>query len=528
MIILVCFILIVYKNAYVTILSGQTYSASTRAKTASYLINKNEFPVSVTKILYYTNNLNYDENYLKILENFDELSVKLDVVSMSVICVLENGKSVFVFDSDSNEPTNVLESHRYMLGHEVDKEDPFFEFLSLINSNKNFEQKLSGSNTERGFVGTWYEPVIIENSNIICWISVSISMEKLLYNYLNPEVFSISILSALFLLIGFALLLLVIYITISKPITSMSRHISRLVSKDKTKLEVTEILIKNNDEIGDLAKSCNYMMKNLESYISHIKEITTEKDQVAAELNIANEIQHSMLPCIFPAFPNLKEIDIYATMLPAKKIGGDFYDFFLVTKSKLAFVISDVSGKGISAALFMVISKTLIKNQLQTTYDPAEALFAINNQLCINNDLAMFTTSFIGILDLETGVINFSNAGHNSPLVKHNGKFEFLKTKKKFVLAAIPNLKYKSESIQLDPGDIIYLYTDGVTEALNPKKELFTEQRLRENLNKIDTEKSSLIDIINIIKKDVNEFTADNSQSDDITMLILRYYGSKN
>ena len=242
-----------------------------------------------------------------------------------------------------------------------------------------------------------------------------------------------------------------------------------------------------------------------------------------AELNVARNIQRDMLPCIFPAFPEKEEFDVYATMEPAKEVGGDFYDFFLVDDRHLAVVISDVSGKGVPAALFMVIAKTLIKNQTQPGIPLGEVFTRVNNQLCENNGEAMFVTSFMGVLDLDTLAFTFVNAGHNPPLLMRSGQgYEFLQVEPGFVLAGLEGMHYKEETIQLGHGDRLFLYTDGVTEAINAASELYGEDRLKAALNKGAALQPE--DLLAAVKTSMNEFTAGAEQFDDITMLSLEVH----
>lgn len=228
-----------------------------------------------------------------------------------------------------------------------------------------------------------------------------------------------------------------------------------------------------------------------------------------------------MLPCIFPPFPDREEFDIYASMNPAKEVGGDFYDFFLTDDTHLAVVMADVSGKGVPAALFMVITKSLIKNYAQLVEDPAEVFTRTNKQLCENNDEGMFVTAFMGILDLESGLFSFANAGHNPPLIrKGNGDFEWLKMQPRFVLAGMETTIYKTEQIQLAKGDVFFTYTDGVTEAMNQAHELFSDNKLLETINQ--TKDMSVEEMLQHIKAEVAAFSDGAEQADDITMLALK------
>ena len=276
----------------------------------------------------------------------------------------------------------------------------------------------------------------------------------------------------------------------------------------------------NRNETGILAEAFKTMVLDLDTYIENLTKAAAEKEHIGAELSIATEIQASMLPRIFPPFPNRNEFDIFATMLPAREVGGDFYDFFLIDENKLAVVMADVSGKGVPAALFMVIAKTLIKNNACTGKSPAEVFETVNRMLCENNETGMFVTAFMGYADLRNGNFVYVNAGHDPPLVrKTGGEFEFVNTKPSRILAGFENTAYKEEEIKLDPGDILYLYTDGVTEAMNTNNELFSDQRLLETINRYRD--CPLQELLSSIKNEIDLFTAGAEQSDDMTMLAL-------
>ena len=278
----------------------------------------------------------------------------------------------------------------------------------------------------------------------------------------------------------------------------------------------------SNDEISDLAIGFNNMAASLKTYINDLTAVTAEKERIGAELDIAKHIQASMLPCIFPAFPERHEIDIFATMDPAKEVGGDFYDFFMVDERHLAIVMADVSGKGVPAALFMVIGKTLIKDHTFPDRDLGEVFTAVNNLLCEANSEGLFITAFEGVLDLVTGEFTFVNAGHEMPFIcKAGGNFEPYKIRAGFVLAGMENMKYKAGTMQLDVGDKIFQYTDGVTEATNINNELYGMDRLGEILNKVKN--GTPHEILPAVKKNIDEFVGEAPQFDDITMLCLEY-----
>ena len=247
------------------------------------------------------------------------------------------------------------------------------------------------------------------------------------------------------------------------------------------------------------------------------KEETQKAERIATELNLASDIQGSMLPNIFPAFPDRKEFDIFASMNPAKEVGGDFYDFFMVDEDHLAMVIADVSGKGIPAALFMVIAKTLIKDHTQLGLSPGEVFTKVNQILCEGNDAELFVTAWMGLLDLRTGEMKFANAGHNPPIIQINNEIKFLTSKPGFVLAGLENVKYKEFELTLSKGDKLFLYTDGATEATNKDKELFGEKRLIDSFARLKDDGCKAI--LDGVKADIDEFVGEAEQFDDLTLL---------
>ncbi len=309
--------------------------------------------------------------------------------------------------------------------------------------------------------------------------------------------------------------------SVVKPLRLISHEASEF-AKDSGKISKKLTNIKTGDEIETLAKSVHNMEVDINKYISDITVITKEKERIGAELSVATNIQASMLPSIFPAFPERSEFDIFASMTPAKEVGGDFYDFFLVDNDHLAMVMADVSGKGVPAALFMVISKTLLKNCTQTGSSPKEVLEKVNNQLCEGNDAEMFVTVWLGIYEISTRKLMAANAGHEYPVIKReNGEFELYKDKHGFVLAGMEGAKYREYELQLNKGDKLFVYTDGVPEATNINNELYGTERMLYSLNK--NKDNSMEDILSTVKKDVDKFVGNAPQFDDITMLGIEF-----
>ena len=276
-------------------------------------------------------------------------------------------------------------------------------------------------------------------------------------------------------------------------------------------------------ELGALSYAINAMAGELKRYIANLTAVTAEKERIGAELNVATQIQADMLPSIFPAFPGRPEFDIYASMQPAKEVGGDFYDFFLIDDNTLAIVMADVSGKGVPAALFMVITKTLIQNTALSGKSPEVVFGIVNKMLCDHNDAGMFVTAILGYLDIPSGRFTFVNAGHNPPLLRKNGVFDWLKSKVGFVLAGDEDTFYRQQEITIKPGDELFLYTDGVTEAVNGAEELFGDPRLLEAANA--NPDKPLKEFTEAIKHEIDKFADGAEQADDITMLALRING---
>ena len=282
-----------------------------------------------------------------------------------------------------------------------------------------------------------------------------------------------------------------------------------------------------NDEVGDLALAFNNMSASLTEYIDNLTKVTAEKERIGAELNVATQIQADMLPRVFPPFPDrTEEFDLYATMDPAKEVGGDFYDFFLVDEDHLGLVMADVSGKGVPAALFMVIAKTLIKNRALLGGSPAEVLAYANDQLCEGNEAELFVTVWFGILELSTGKGIAANAGHEHPAIRRaGGQYELVIYRHSPAVATMEGIPFKQHEFELHPGDSFFVYTDGVAEATNAENELYGTDRMLEALNR--NPDATAKEQLETVRKSIDDFVGEAPQFDDITMLGLNYFGKK-
>ena len=311
----------------------------------------------------------------------------------------------------------------------------------------------------------------------------------------------------------FAVLFVLIYFLIKKIIINNLRKINKgLAEITNGNLNVT-VDVRSNEEFASLSDDINQTVGTLKRYIAEAAA------RIDKELEFAKQIQYSSLPTVFPKSNAFR---LYAQMITAKEVGGDFYDFYMLNDSTVAFLVADVSGKGIPAAMFMMRAKTVIRDLAERGLEPDEIFTIANEKLCENNDAGMFVTAWLGILDTKTGVMKFANAGHNPPLFKRNGEaFEYMKTRSGMLLAGMEGMKYRKNELQLMPGDKLYLYTDGVTEATDNNTELYGEQRLLDFVNSLgETEPESLC---NLIKEEVDKFVGTAPQFDDITMLAINF-----
>ena len=309
---------------------------------------------------------------------------------------------------------------------------------------------------------------------------------------------------------------------IVRPLERMTQKVRSLGGKNL--LFRMEDEYRTGDEIEVLAESFATLSEKTLQYVDQVKRVTAEKERIGAELTMANAIQRSQLPRLFPPFPNRHEFNLFATMKPAKEVGGDFYDFFMVDNDHVALVMADVSGKGVPAALFMMVTRMLIKSRLQSGESPSEALTNVNRQLCESNELGFFVTAWLAVLEISTGKGVAVNAGHEHPVLRRSGeKYELILYRHSLALAALDGVQFRQHEFQLCPGDSFFVYTDGVTEATSSEKELFGTDRMLEALNK--TPDAEPDEILANVMGEINRFMDGEDQFDDITMMCLKYNG---
>lgn len=465
--------------------------------------------------------------YQEMYDLFNQLKKDGDITFLSLVVPDEDSVCFYIdamVEEMGDDPANQLPYGSDILYVDAaNPDDPadmekYITIWERYAENKGIDEPLVTDN-DYGYNYTGVSVILDENGKAIAEIQYILDMSEV-RAYLNS--FLVNMLLISFAIIAVTIIVYIFFVRkmVTKPVGKLTAFTQQIT--ETSAFENQRIDIKTGDEIQSLSESFNFMLAELENYIANLSKVTAEKERIGAELDIAKHIQASMLPCIFPAFPDRKEIDIYATMDPAKEVGGDFYDFFMVDERHLAIVMADVSGKGVPAALFMVIGKTLIKDHTTPDRDLGKVFSAVNNMLCEANSEGLFITAFEGVLDLVTGEFNFVNAGHEMPYIcKAGGNFEAYKIRPGFVLAGMEDMRYKAGTMQLEVGDKIFQYTDGVTEATNINNELYGMDRLGVILNKVKN--GTPHEILPAVKRDIDEFVGEADQFDDITMLCLEY-----
>ena len=465
-----------------------------------------------------------DESYVYSEDLLRELKILNNLTFLYVLAPdAEQDDLLYVFDifSEGNDP-----SHIYTLGERAGESEIEYDVVMGIYESGEAIYQVSVTKSEYGYLATAPVPVLDGMGNVTAVACADISMDAVIADIRFQTVVIAGIVLVIMVLALIAILL-IINKKVLKPVIALSKHMSDF-SAEEGNLEHFDFKA-SGDEIQAMAENYNAMVGDIKTYIENLAATTAEKERIGTELGVATRIQKSLLPCIFPAFPDRAEFDIHASMFPAKEVGGDFYDFFLVDEHTLAVVVADVSGKGVPAALFMVIAKTLIKNNAQKAApgpgkSPGEVFATVNEMLRENNAERMFVTAFMAYIDLKSGAINCVNAGHNPPLIgRADGSHEYLRVKPAIILACFVGRTYDEYETTLAEGDSFFLYTDGVTEAMNEAEELFGEDRLLAALNRYGELPPE--GLLHVIKDEIDSFAGAMEQADDITMLALRYKG---
>ncbi len=470
-----------------------------------------------------------DARYISTQRFIRDLAESNDVIYLYVVRPHDKGVT-FLFDSDMElTETGDYSSGGYCaLGTYVDLIGEFARNLDKLLAGEPVSPIIQ-EDPSYGWMMTAMTPILHEDGTVCAYVMTDISMQDVMDS--RREFLLGLALLLLGLTVGFIVLFLfILRRQVVQPINLLTSATGDFIGNNETELASGEAVVNvpeihTGDEIQQLGDAFRQMEEDMITYVHNFALVTAEKERIGAELNVATQIQADMLPRIFPAFPERKEFDIFASMNPAKEVGGDFYDFFMTDDDHLGIVIADVSGKGVPAALFMVIAKTLIKNHAQFNITaPGDVFTQTNEQLCEGNDAGLFVTGWMGVLEISTGKFVYVNAGHNPPLLKRaGGGFDWLKSRPGFVLAGMEGVRYRENTIQLNPGDQLFLYTDGVTEATDTHKELFGEARLQAALN--EAPDVPVTELLPRIRARIDEFVGEAEQFDDITMLSMLYKG---
>ncbi len=466
-----------------------------------------------------------DEAYYITQEFIRDMVDSNDVEYLYVVRPHGTGVT-FLFDSDmeTGEGGEYEDGGYCALGTYVDLVGEFKENLDNLLAGQPVAPIIQWDESF-GWLMTAMTPVLHADGTMAGYVMTDISMNEVM-NTQRTFLIALAVLLAALTVCFIALFLVVMRRKVIRPIEQLTRATGSFIQNNEEELAagtatVNVPAIRTGDEVELLADSFRKMEEDMISYIRSFMDITAEKERIGAELNVATQIQADMLPRIFPAFPERPEFDIYASMTPAKEVGGDFYDFFLVDDDHLALVMADVSGKGVPAALFMVIAKTLLKNAAQTGLSPKAVLEKVNNQLCENNEAEMFVTVWLGFYEISTGRLTAANAGHEYPAIQRaNGEFELFKDHHGFVLAGMENARYREYELELGMGDTLFVYTDGVAEATNGANALYGTDRMLEALNR--SRDRAPEELLRDVKRDIDRFVGGVPQFDDITMLAIR------
>ncbi len=463
--------------------------------------------------------------YEQMYNLFNKLKKEGNITYLSLVVPHENSVTFYidalVEEMGDNPASQLTYGTNVLYIDAANPNDPadYEKYITIWNAykeNKGLDKPIVTDNSY-GYNYTGVSVVLDENGKAIAEIQYILDMSSVrsyLFSILNTMIV------ICFGLIGIVILVYIVFVRnmVTKPIGKLTKFTEEITRNNS--FENQSIELHTGDEIESLSQSFNFMLAELTEYISNLSKMTAEKERIGAELDVARHIQASMLPCVFPPFPERHEFDIYATMTPAKEVGGDFYDFFFIDDDHLALVMADVSGKGVPAALFMMISKTLIKSIAQNRHSPSSVLEKVNNQLCENNEAEMFVTVWLGILEISTGKMKCVNAGHEFPAIKRkDGQWELYKDKHGFVVAGMENAKYKEYELQFNPGDKLFVYTDGVAEATDSNNVLYGTDRMIDALNR--AKDKSVKELLEFVHSDVDLFVGDADQFDDITMMTL-------
>lgn len=469
------------------------------------------------KVEGYVKTFERDDHFNFVNDYINAVQKQTDVKYFYVIIPHEDDV-VYVWDAGPGNDA-------YPLGyHEKYESEEDEEAMKAALSKDPVEKIMTEDNDLYGYIASAYSPIYNSAGEPVALACVDMPLPGFLRGIM-VYLFLLILCMIAATVISTAMLYANMNKQIIDPINTLKKSADEMVENLESD-EAVEIDIHTGDEIEDLANAFTKMDRDLRDYIRDLSDITAEKERIGAELNVAANIQKGVLPLIFPAFPDLKEFDLYASMDPAKEVGGDFYDFFMIDDEHIALVMADVAGKGIPASLFMMVSKIIIKTNMLSGMSPSEALRRANEQLLENNKTGMFVTVWIAVIEIATGKGIVANAGHEHPALRRkDDEFKLIKYKHSPAVGMLEGIQFKEHEFKLEPGDTIFVYTDGVPEAENNREELMGDTIMLNALNtKPDAEPEELI---HTVREQIDKFVGDAPQFDDITMLAFKYYGRK-
>ena len=467
------------------------------------------------KVLAYYENRETDEYYEQV-QRFLKLLQSEGKLDRLYVFVPSENERVTIWDADSDDGV--------ALGVRQPFEGEFKDSAMRSFSGKSEEVPHINDHNGNRLVITAFAPICDKSGQPVALVAAEFKGESIIIKIVEFNLATLGI-----VLISSIIPIIIFFNKTKKgvlqPIKRLNSAAKQMVNGLETEKAVSPD-IHTNDEIEELSDSFEQMNVELRDYIRQLRLATAEKERISAELNMAKKIQAAQLPSDFPAFPDRKEFDIYASMTPAKEVGGDFYDFFLVDDDHLAMVIADVSGKGIPASLFMMISKILLKNRLKAGDSPSAALERVNNQLIENNiKPKQFVTVWMAVLELSTGKGTAANAGHEHPVLKRaDGSYELVEYRHSPPVSLVKKMRFREHDFEMHAGDRLFVYTDGVAEAMNLDRELYGTERLLTVLN--SDPNASPQQVLENVTGGINTFVGDAEQFDDITMLSFVYNGS--
>ncbi len=505
-------------TVFISLWVWTTEMAELSQRVVAYAKVASEYIDSESVQRYYTTK--EKDSYYNEVTGFLSAEAKHTNLQYYYIFIPEEHQIVYIWDAGiGNEKTEIGDIDPYS------SEEEKKLILSEYSSTPSGDATYLGKDEQYGYLLSAYYPILDSNDQPVAMVGVDIDPQELFDSLLT--IFMINVTTVgLVTLVMMIIYYISVHFGLIRPIKKLHNATTEMVNhlEDAPSDKQFEVDVHTNDELEDLADAFTQMDHDLKDYVVRLEKVTREKEKISAELNVAAEIQEDMLPRKFPAFPDHREFEIYASMDPAREVGGDFYDFFLVDEDHLCLIIADVSDKGVPASLFMVISKTLLQLRAMLGGTTSEVFYDVNNRLCDGNDAELFVTVWMAIIDLKTGKGIASNAGHEHPTLRRNGgKFELVEYSHSPALAIMPNVKFEEHPFEMHPGDTLFVYTDGAVEATNGQKELFGTGRLVDTLNTV--EGTDPKQMVFAVSQAIDDFVKDAPQFDDTTMLAFSYYG---